>query len=143
MLNLITLDLLVYKIQLLLVLDALLVRVELNKILLFELPHLLLHQHVQFLLVSLPLKKVFLFGDFIGQSLMPSVSLTLINRFSLLDHHALALLPVLVQPEVLRLLVKFILDPTQPLVLNLGELLAALLNCVLLVLTHEVQSMLI
>ena len=74
---------------------------------------------------------------------MPAVSLALIDSFPFLNHHAFALLPILVHPEVLRLLIKLILDPPQPLVLHLSELLTPLFNRVLLVLPDEVQSMLI
>ena len=103
-----------------LVFDALLVSLHLNLVLLLELAHFLLHERVELLLVTLPLKQVLFFASLLKKSIMLPLCLALIDSFALLDQLPLLLFLILVHPKVLSLLIKLVLDAHDPLVLNLA-----------------------
>ena len=118
-------------------------RLHLNLILLLELAHFLLHERVELLLVTLPLKQVLLFAGLLKKSIMLPLCLALIDSFALLDQLPLLLLLILVHPKVLSLLIKLVLNAHNPLVLDLTQLFTALSKALLLILSNKVKSMLI
>ena len=116
---------------------------HLNLVLLLELAHFLLHERVELLLVTLPLKQVLLFAGLLKKSIMLPLCLALIDSFALLDQLPLLLLLILVHPKVLSLLIKLVLDAHDPLVLDLTQLFTALSKALLLILSHKVKTMLV
>ena len=139
-LHFIKLDLLTDQVELSALLDAFLLRLELQQVLFFKAAHLLLHQLGPLLIVSVKLKVGLLIQNLFLKSLVLLLGLHLAVLFTLLELCMLALLLPLVVEVVVSLLYEFVFDALYPLFLNDLEPLSPLFELLLLKLFPALQS---